>query len=270
LPTLTLKQIVACGLFLAIVIATTLIIESFAISVVTNAFHQQSQIAWFNNFFSRQPSRPLGIYVSVAQTRIRFYAGAIACISALAYFLLNPRFQQYCDSRFNCVEPKKLSRFMSVTRLTIVSSFLVLTLGLALFDTLFYVEHWPFSPYGMYSYSQRWPGPEVTRFRLYGVVGAGDDVEIHLGDHALNLVPLRLESRLGGLYRRDQNELVLIGMRSVLQSCEVERQVSAVILQKVKEVRLYKEEWDTMDADAGNTSKPDRRILVAHVGGTEK
>ena len=112
---LTLKQIVACGLFLAIVIATTLIIESFAISVVTNAFHQQSQIAWFNDFFSRQPTRPLGIYVSVAQTRIRFYAGAIACITALAYFLLNPRFQQYCDSRFNCVEPKTISFHVSDT-----------------------------------------------------------------------------------------------------------------------------------------------------------
>ena len=48
------------------------------------------------------------------------------------------------------------------------------------------------------------------------------------------------------------------------------RQISAVIRPKVKEVRLYKEEWDKMDADAGNTSKPDRRILVAHIGGTEK
>ena len=119
----------------------------------------------------------------------------------------------------------------------------------------------------MYSYSQRWPGPEVTRFRLYGVVGAGNDVEIHLGRHSLNLDPLRLESRLGGLYARDQDELILKGIRSVLKFCEVERQLSAVILQKVKEVRLYKEEWDRMDADAGNASKPDRRILVACVGG---
>ena len=67
-----------------------------------------------------------------------------------------------------------------------------------------------------------------------------------------------------------QNGLILIAMRSVLQSCEIERQISAVIRPKVKEVRLYKEEWDKMDADAGNTSKPDRRILVAHIGGTEK
>ena len=264
-----LNKVLFCVLFLVSVITLTLLIEVFIISVVTDAFYQQSKIKWLNSFFAKQPPRPLGIYISVAQTRIRFYVGATVCITFLACLLLNKNFQKYCDNQFKCTETKITTVSMSSTRWFVVLSFLVLTLGLTLFDIAFYQEHWPISPYGMYSYSKRWPGPEVTRFRLYAVVGLGDDVEIHLRHHSLNIDPLKVESRLGSLYARDQNGLILIAMRSVLQSCEIERQISAVIRPKVKEVRLYKEEWDKMDADAGNTNKPDRRVLVARVSGTE-
>jgi hypothetical protein len=140
-------------------------------------------------------------------------------------------------------------------RLIGIHLIIVAMIGPSLYDMLSGAEHWPFSPYNMYSgLMSRWL---LQRIRLYGIDAQGqefallDREEIQPFDHCrlevsmerLCLNPPRMEK----------------AVRDCLKRYESRRSAGPPILA----IRVYKEMWRLQP---GKTSTmPDERVLLANV-----
>jgi hypothetical protein len=125
-------------------------------------------------------------------------------------------------------------------------------------------EHWPFSPYQMWSMaSTSW---DLTHYELRGVTDEPQPREIYLYE-AQYLYPL--PSRFMNLHlieaakeaRKGKTSLQESVTKNTLAHYERRRQAGQHSGPPLKAIRLYRFDW-TMNRDATNASQPDRKTLL--------
>jgi hypothetical protein len=150
---------------------------------------------------------------------------------------------------------------MSKPRLLVVYALGAIIFGGAFYDLLRDTEHWPFSPYPMFS--EITTGKTLSMLRLYGVVQRSPLVEIQL-DNNLYLQPFdnsRLADALG--HARLQNR-VDEAVTDCLARYEALRRAGRHDGPPLVAMRLYLVTW-TLDPSARNIDRPDRKELLAEV-----
>src|SRR3954468_5561240 len=152
---------------------------------------------------------------------------------------------------------------MNVARRTLVNTVLLALIGGSAYDVVADQEHWPFSQYPMFS--GVWRSPTFTWLRLFGV--AEDGREFPLDDNRF-VAPFD-QSRLPKALRRildgaDGDARVRIALKDCLAQYENLRQQRRHDGPRLAALRLYELEW-TIDAEAANVDRPDRRTFVTEV-----
>ncbi len=155
---------------------------------------------------------------------------------------------------------------MSLRRFVFVHTLLAVLIGGSLYDIRTGREHWPLSPYPMFSIVAR--DPSLRCLRIVGVIAGGAGQEIPLLDSQL-IQPFdqcRLTSALSRTFTDPQRRSAIHEqLRDCFGRYEARRAAGEHDGPPIDGVRLYEMVW-TLDADAGNVSAPDSRRLVDTVG----
>lgn len=147
--------------------------------------------------------------------------------------------------------------------------------GGTFFDIITQREHWPFSPYPMYSSIEL--DTTTTKYYVYGVPVAGAEndatgndtagTEISLQSfvYTAPLSTIRLGAGLSKLqWRQNRDKLWQRTLENVLARYERRRLAGQHDGPPLRAIRLYREEW-TLDPLAGNLDRPDSRELLIEV-----
>jgi hypothetical protein len=124
-------------------------------------------------------------------------------------------------------------------------------------------EHWPFSQYPMFSGA--WKSPTFAWLRLFGVTADGR--ELALDDNRF-IAPFD-QSRLPKSLRRmlqtpDRDAQIRAALPDLFARYEQLRQNATHDGPAIVALRLYELEW-TIDPNAANVNRPDRRRFIAEV-----
>ena len=187
---------------------------------------------------------------------------------------------------------------MSRARVLLVVAVLAVIAGGSLYDIFMKVEHWPFSPYRLYTVTQT--EPVVRTYRLVGVTldgagggvrgGAGDtygdssggasggggEGEVALTDqrylypldnarlvlafYGMNVNPQLFTNRDG----RDSDVMIAAGLRDCLLRYEARRIAGRHDGPALRGLRLYDMHWQ-LDPMARNAATPDEKLLLAEL-----
>jgi len=154
---------------------------------------------------------------------------------------------------------------LPIGRMALVWTLMVVLIGGSLYDILTNREHWPLSPYPMFSTVDLQPAMESIR--LFGVTQENVPREILLLDDDL-IKPFdqrRLTTALEGTYnnpaRRPLTETLLRDVLLRYEARRVNREHSGPPLQAV---RAYQLTW-ALDSQARNVDSPDMKRLLAEV-----
>ncbi len=146
--------------------------------------------------------------------------------------------------------------------------FVAINLGLVLllvgsaFDIVTGREHWPFSPYPMYSRIEL--DETMSQLRLFGI-RASDGTEVILKDE--NLISPFDNSRLGVALQRirlDNDSELSTAVADCLQRYQQARQRGDHEGPELVGIRLYELTW-LLDPRADNRSTPDERAMIVEV-----
>jgi GT2 family glycosyltransferase len=150
-------------------------------------------------------------------------------------------------------------------RLLFVHALLAVVIGGSLYDIRYTREHWPLSPYPMFSIVE--PAPTLDCLRIVGVAAGPGGEEIPLLDAEL-IAPFdqcRLTSALSRTWHDpSRRPLVHAQLRDCLARYEARRARGAHDGPPLSAVRLYDMHW-TLDRDAANVATPDTRQLLDSV-----
>jgi GT2 family glycosyltransferase len=154
---------------------------------------------------------------------------------------------------------------MSVLRLAVAHLLVALLVAGSAYDILTGTEHWPFSPYPMFSVVQR--SPTLESLMIRGVTDEADAREIPLREGSM-IGPFD-QCRLNTAITRAHNQADgAPRVQAMLQDClvryEAARQRGDHDGPPLKAIRLYDAYW-TLDPDARNSDTPDRATLVQQV-----
>ena len=157
------------------------------------------------------------------------------------------------------------ARTMSTPRMMFVHALLFVLVGGSLYDIKTGREHWPFSPYPMFSIVD--DQPSVRCLRVVGVTAGAAPRELLLIENEL-IHPFdqcRLTSAFSRAYSDPQRRSVIREqLRDCLERYEVRRRAGEHHGPPLRAVRLYEMRW-TLDADAANVDTPDTRSMVEEV-----
>ena len=153
---------------------------------------------------------------------------------------------------------------MSMGRLAVAGAVIAGTAGGSIYDIATDREHWPFSPYAMFSNVER--EPTLDALRLFGVTRE-QAREIPLLDGRL-IQPFD-QRRLTTAFERTYNNPARRGLtdsmlRDVLAHYERLRSAGEHDGPPLQAVRLYDVRWK-LDPNAANVSTPDHRRLLGEV-----
>jgi GT2 family glycosyltransferase len=157
---------------------------------------------------------------------------------------------------------------ISVRRATLVHLLVAALVGASAYDIRTGREHWPFSPYPMFSDVERlWT---LDGLRLFGLTDEATPREIPLLDSDV-IAPFD-QARLAAAFRRTANdparqELVAAMLNDCLDRYERRRNSGRHDGPALRAIRLYDLHW-TLDPNASNVDTPDRRRLVAQIDRT--
>ena len=150
---------------------------------------------------------------------------------------------------------------MSKPRLLVVYALGAVIFGGALSDLVRDTEHWPFSPYPMFS--EIAASKTYSMLRLYGVVQRSPLIEIQL-DSNLYLQPFD-NSRLADALEHARRENKLDeAVTDCLTRYEALRRAGRHDGPPLVAMRLYMVTW-TLDPSASNIDRPDRKDLLTEV-----
>ena len=150
---------------------------------------------------------------------------------------------------------------ISRRRGALVQAALVVVIGMSLFDTFTGAEHWPFSPYRMYSGTQR--VRTLQTVRAYGVPSDLSAAELPLisSEHIAPFDASRLSTVLSRLRRPERAERLRSALADSLHRYERRRLAGEHAGVPLRGIRVYQVLW-TLDAEARNVDQPDRRTLI--------
>ena len=133
----------------------------------------------------------------------------------------------------------------------------------SLYDIVRDEEHWPFSQYPMFS--GVWRSPSFTWLRLFGVGSDGREFPLESNRYILPFDQSRLAKALKQIVdhptRGPGIHEALRGIFNRYEELAAEGEHGGPPLAAL---RLYELEW-TIDADAANVDRPDRRRFIAEV-----
>ena len=131
--------------------------------------------------------------------------------------------------------------------------------GGQVYDLVFDREHWPFSPYPMYSYVM---GERVSVYRLMGVEDDGGEFPLLNSRYLRPLNWLGMAGALSRLDRKpDRERLLGEALGDCLARYERRRVAGEHDGPPLRAIRLYRLSW-TMNPSASNRDRPDRRELL--------
>jgi hypothetical protein len=137
--------------------------------------------------------------------------------------------------------------------------------GGSLFDLLRDSEHWPFSPYSMYS--SLVTSPTLTTLRMYGVTEGESQTEFPLSDNRY-LQPFdnsRFPSAIDDIIRDPKRRYLLDdAVRDCLLRYEALRRAGLHNGPPLQAIRLYRVFW-ALDSRARNVDQPDRKDFIVEV-----
>jgi len=154
---------------------------------------------------------------------------------------------------------------ISTPRVLFVHALLVVLVGGSMYDIERGREHWPFSPYPMFSVVDH--EPTVRCLRLVGVTGDATPRELLLIENAL-IHPFD-RCRLTSAFSRARSDpqrrsAIREQLRDCLERYEARRRAGEHHGPPLRAVRLYDMQW-TLAPDAANVDTPDTRRMVEEV-----
>jgi len=154
---------------------------------------------------------------------------------------------------------------MSRQRIWLVFSLAAVITSGSLFDLLKDTEHWPFSPYSMYSSVVE--SHTLTTLRLYGVTEGESPAEVPLSDNRY-LQPFdnsRFPSAIDDIIRDPKRRYLLDdAVRDCLLRYEALRRAGRHTGPQLQAIRLYRVFW-ALDSQARNVDRPDRKDFIVEV-----
>ena len=152
---------------------------------------------------------------------------------------------------------------MSTARRIVVNLVLVVLIAGSAYDIVTDQEHWPFSQYPMFSGA--WRSPRFSWLRLFGVTADGRefplDANRFIAPFDQSRLPKALRRILDG---RDPDIRVRQALAECLARYEELRSQDRHEGPQLVALRLYELEW-TIDPEAANIDRPDRRSFIAEV-----
>jgi len=149
---------------------------------------------------------------------------------------------------------------MSPSRVAFVYLLLAVLVGGSLYDIRTGREHWPLSPYPMFSIVEQ--EPSLRCLRIVGVGAGGREVTLLSNDLIAPFDQCRLTSALSRTYtdasRRGQ---IHEQLRDCLDRYEERRRAGLHDGEPLAGVRLYEMQW-TLQPDAANAETPDSRRFI--------
>jgi hypothetical protein len=150
---------------------------------------------------------------------------------------------------------------MSRPRLVVVYALGAVILGGALSELVRDTEHWPFSPYPMYS--ELSPSKTLSVPRLYGVVQTSPLIEIQL-DNGLYIQPFDNSRLADALEHARQKDKLQEAVADCLTRYEVLRRAGRHDGPPLVAMRLYEVTW-TLDPSPSDLNQPDHKELLTEV-----
>jgi hypothetical protein len=208
-------------------------------------------------------AHPASHYVAVWRARARPAAAALTALIAAAAALSGPAARRRLARALAPADDSAAAPPPRGRRIAVAGLAAVFTAGslveLAL-DPSPRVEHWPFSPYGMYSEIPR--ATRLTGRRLFGVTADAAAREVPLDGEYIRPFD---RSRLWFSWNRfDQNpdraRLLTESMGDCLRRYEARRAAGRHSGPPLSAVRLYQLTWD-VDARASNRDAPRRELI---------
>lgn len=149
-------------------------------------------------------------------------------------------------------------------RVLFVHALIALLIGGSFFDIITGREHWPFSPYLMYSGVRR--EHSLSTLWLFGVTGETPPREVPL--NAFRYIQPFHHTRLSRAFERMDVQARRAALSNCLTRYEKLRSAGRHDGPALKGLRLYDLEWE-LDPLARNINNPSRRELIAEVGRSE-
>lgn len=151
---------------------------------------------------------------------------------------------------------------MRAWRQRLVQSLMAVVIGGHCYDIATGREHWPFSPYPMYSHLPHWT---METGRIMAVPSGGGAELVWREPHLL--APFdqsRLLQGLDTLLRAGDRPRVTAALRDCLVRYERRRRAGEHDGPALHALRYYRTHW-ALDPEARNVDRPDRRDLVVEV-----
>lgn len=189
--------------------------------------------------------------------------GALAVLAIVAFvMILTPAFWRMFWAP---TKPTGTAPPMSRGRLLVPYGLLLLIAGGTLVDVVKDAEHWPWSPYPMYSYM--WVQKHYDDYRLYGVPKDNPDTEFSLFTDERYLQPFD-QSRMGAVLTQliDTNDFadLHVGLIDCLRRYEMYRRAGRHNGPELTSLRVYHVFW-TLDSYGSTIEKPDRKEKIDEV-----
>ena len=194
--------------------------------------------------------------------RIRYLAAYLKRTAALSRATRPPLAQDIAD--FARAHIKRRARAVNMTagRIVAVHALVALLLGASAYDVVTGQEHWPFSPYPMFSSVER--SRTLDSLLLVGVVADASGREFPLREAAY-IAPFdqcRLNTALQRARSADDHGGRLHAMlEDSMARYEAQRELGAHDGPPLRAVRVYDAHW-TLDGQAQNADAPDRVRLI--------
>lgn len=154
---------------------------------------------------------------------------------------------------------------MTARRLWIVNMLLLGITAGSLIDIVSGREHWPFSPYAMYSRLEL--DRTARKIMVFGVPEdlTQDPFPLQARQFIRPFERTRLNTAMSLLYRSSQGERnIRLAAKDIWRRYSSLRRTKLNAGPRLKEVRVY-EVWWQLRADASNVRSPDRKRLLAIV-----
>jgi hypothetical protein len=259
-------------LALAIVslVVSWLVFSQLAVPPLIKSAYRGESLPIFNSLIAGQALHPIEHYLATWH-RIAWRTLFILLPMAGLIFLIlnNSAPQTIVDARLETLEKNARASDPLTTlrryRIWIAYAVIVVIAGGSLFAIVTDTEHWPFSPYAMYSWIDR--DYSLTRSRLFGVTESEPPHEIPLWEFQY-IQPFdnaRLHTALARIHRSPTPKQRFSGaLHDVLVRYEALRHAGRHHGPPLQGIRLYELYWK-LDPWARNADQPDRQELILEV-----
>jgi hypothetical protein len=260
--------------FLLILVIVSLVVlvfifSKFVIPPLIESAYRGESLPILKSFVSGKLIHPVGYYLTKWNNLAWSILLILLLVDLIFLVMIFPGSQGFVDARVmtfdkNVPSPDPLLTLRRY-RIWVVYAVIILITGGSLFDIITGTEHWPFSPYPMYS------GVHLDRFfdsyRLYGV-----REEEGLHDISLWEIPYiqpfdfsRLDIALRAMSNSPKRQRFLgEALRDILVRYTALRRLGRHNGPPLRGIRLYLLHWK-LDAWARNVDKPDRKELIFEI-----